>query len=63
VLKRPKRDDSQVIGDLMLLAFHSECERLLLRRLVLSMALAINPDDMPDDECILLSQILDGDDR
>jgi hypothetical protein len=51
------------IGTLLVQRFHAECENALLRRLVLSMALNISVDLMPDDEHDLLMSILDGGNR
>lgn len=57
----PKSRRDELVGDLLLYAIGRENELAVMRRLVVSMALAISADDMPDDECMLLSAILDGD--
>lgn len=61
MLRKSRRADGPIIGDLLLGLFRRECEMAVMRRLIVSMALAIPPENMPDDECFLLSSILDGD--
>lgn len=59
----PANNDDPLIGDLMLRDVQRDEELALMRRLILSMALDIPAEEMPDDECWLLSRILDERDR
>lgn len=64
-MAKPKPNDDQrildeYVGEVMVHAFRADCENYLLRRLVLSMALNIAPELMPDDERELLLEVLDG---
>jgi hypothetical protein len=59
-LPGPTGDDDIPIGEVMAHAFRVDCERMVLRRLVLSMALGIPAPLLPEDERAALAEILDG---
>ena len=54
---RAFEDEASMMGDVMVMAFRAACENAALRRLVLSMALALADDEMPADERALLTEI------
>jgi hypothetical protein len=55
------RSNDLPIGDIMAQCFLAECENAALRRLVISLTLAIPFDLLPDDERVLFSAIINGD--
>jgi hypothetical protein len=48
------------IADLMLALIERDLAIATYRRLVTSMALRVPVESMPDDECVLLSAVLEG---